>query len=113
MRDTFSYSFSRILRTLSSEIYIIYEGKEKIGEAHLSYVANSVFCTILIEIEEPDIEGILEALEADVVSSCMPEYERDDFSVTIFQAKEIDSFSYSQDMFNKESEEEDGTSDED
>ena len=107
MRDTFNYTFSRILRTLSSEIYIAYENKDRIAEIHLHYVGASVYCSFLIEHEDCEINSLLEALEADVVSSCIPEYEREDFSVTVFRANEISSFSYIEETFDENQDEED------
>ena len=101
MRDAVNYSFSRILRTLSSEIYLAYENKDhKVAEIHLHYVGASIFCTVLIEESETfDINNLLEALESDVVSSCIPDYEREDFSVVVFKAKEVSSFSYDEDNY--------------
>jgi len=113
MRDAVNYSFSRILRTLSSEIYLAYENKDnKIAEIHIHYVGASIFCTVLIEESENiDVDNLLEALEADVVSSCIPDYEREDFSVVVFKAKEMSSFSYDENYneeYRHESDEEEG-----
>ena len=86
----------RLLRTLSSEIYVIWEGDQRIGQIDLHYADTSVQADLFLEapLGEGERQELLTQLDDDVVSSYLPSFERDQFIVTVFVGQEVDSFNY-------------------
>jgi len=103
------FRLSRLVRTATSEIFIIWEGETRIGQLHLHYAHDTIHAAILLEVdlsvgEEGDL---LEVIDEDVVSSYLPSFEREDFLVTLFRAEELSSFSYASDDIDLGPDEED------
>jgi hypothetical protein len=86
----------RLLRTLSSEIYLVWRGEERIGQIDLHLADGSVQADIFLEVplEDYEREALLRQLDEDVVSSYLPSFEREQFIVTVFVGREVDSFNY-------------------
>jgi len=86
----------RSLRTLSSEIYLIWDGERRIGQLDLHYADASIHASLILEarLAPEQQQDLLAQLDEDVVSSYMPVFEREDFIVVIFRGEEIESFSY-------------------
>jgi len=89
------YRLTRLVRTLSSEVYLIWQGTRRVGQVDLHYAADSVHATMVLE---PDVNGEAEAalirqLDREVVSSHLENYERDDFLVTVYRGNETTSYS--------------------
>ncbi len=95
-RNKSQFKLSRLVRTASSEIYIIWEGETRVGQVHLHYAHDTIHAALLLEIDltVPEEEDLLEAIDDDIVSSYLPSFEREDFLVTVFRAEEISSFSF-------------------
>jgi hypothetical protein len=74
----------RVLRTLSSEIYLVWRDEQRIGQIDIHYTASSVQADVCLE----------SPLDEDVVSSHLPSFDREQFIITIFVGREIDSFNY-------------------
>jgi len=94
---TGKYDLSRLVRTVSSEIYVIWEGEKRIGQIHLHYAHYTIHVTLILEmdISLTDEEEIIAQVDEDVVSSYLPSFEREEMLVTVFRGEEINSFSYS------------------
>ncbi len=86
----------RLLRTLSSEIYLIWQAEERIGQADIHYGDNSVQANLFLEaaLQQDQRDELLRQLDEDIVSSYLPSFDRDQFIVTIFVGDEVDSFNY-------------------
>ena len=103
---------SRLVRTASSEIYVIWHGEARVGQVHIHYAHDTIHAALLLEVDltVTEEEELLEVIDEDIVSSYLPSFEREDLLVTMFRAEEISSFSYaSNDIegFGPEDEEED------
>lgn len=96
-RGNTQFKLSRLVRTVASEIYIVWEGETRVGQLHLHYAHDTIHAALLLEVDlaVQDEEVLLEAIDDDVVSSYLPSFDREDFLVTVFRAEEISSFSYS------------------
>ena len=86
----------RLLRTLSSEVYLVWRGEQRIGQVDLHYADNSIQADLFLEspLEEEEREDLFRQLDEDVVSSYLPSFERDQFIITVFRGEELDSLNY-------------------
>ncbi len=94
--DGVQFRLSRLVRTVGSEIYVIWDGDTRAGQLHLHYSHDIIHAALLLEIElqVSEEEALLEMIDEDIVSSYLPSFEREDFLVTIYRAEEISSFSF-------------------
>lgn len=90
------FRVSRLVRTASSEIYVVWQGEARVGQVHLHYAHDTIHAAVLLEMEltVAEEEELLEVVDEDIVSSYLPSFEREDLLVTMFRAEEISSFSY-------------------
>lgn len=90
------YRLVRLLRTLSSEIYVIWDGERRVGQVDLHYSDASVQANLFLEapLDEEERQELFSQLDDDIVSSYLPSFERDQFIITVFIGQEIDSFNY-------------------
>ena len=88
---------SRLVRTVSSEVYVIWDGERRVGQLHVHFAHDTIHATLLFEIDlgMTEEEELLQQIDEDIVSSYLPSFEREDLLVTIFRAEEVSSFSYS------------------
>ena len=86
----------RLLRTPSSEIYLIWEGETRVGQVDLHFADNAVQADVFLEgdLMEEERQELFAQLDDDIVSSYLPSFERDQFIITIFVGREVDSFNY-------------------
>ena len=93
------YKLVRLVRTSSSEVYLIWQGATRVGQVDLHYAEGLVHATLVIEqdLEQDQIEGIIAQLDDDVVSSYLPDFERDDLFVNVYRGDEILSYSDNED----------------
>ena len=91
------FELSRLVRTVSSEIYVIWEGEKRVGQLHLHYAHYTIHLTLMLEVDVSitDEEDLIGQIDEDVVSSYLPSFEREEMLVTVFRGDEINSFSYS------------------
>jgi hypothetical protein len=91
------YALSRLVRTVSSEIYVIWEGEKRVGQLHLHYAHYTIHVTLIFEVDVSigDEEELIAQIDEDIVSSYLPSFEREEMLVTVFRGEEINSFSYS------------------
>jgi hypothetical protein len=88
---------SRLVRTASSEIYMIWEDERRVGQLHIHYAHDTIHAALLLEVDltVEQEEELLQSIDDDVVSSYLPSFEREDLLVTVFRGEEVSSFSYS------------------
>ena len=96
MDTTYHYRLSRLVRTQSSEIFLIWEEDRRIGQLDLHFAVESrtVHGTLILEADLPvrTEEELLAQIDDDIVSSFLPSFEREDFLVTVFRGEEISNY---------------------
>jgi len=96
MDTNYHYRLSRLVRTPSSEIFLIWEEDRRIGQLDLHYAIESrtVHATLLLEADLTVAveEELLAQIDDDIVSSYLPSFEREDFLVTVFRGEEISNY---------------------
>ena len=96
MDTTYRYRLSRLVRTQSSEIFLIWEEDRRIGQLDLHFAIESrtVHATLVLEadLSVSVEEELLAQIDDDIVSSYLPSFEREDFLVTVFRGEEISNY---------------------
>ncbi len=96
MDTTYRYRLSRLVRTQSSEIFLIWEEDRRIGQLdiHFAVESRTIHATLILEADLPVTteEELLAQIDDDVVSSYLPSFEREDFLVTVFRGEEISNY---------------------
>lgn len=94
MDNTYRYRLSRLVRTQSSEVFLIWEEDRRIGQLDLHYAHTTIHATLVLEADLPVSveEELLSQIDDDVVSSYLPSFEREDFLVTVFRGEEISTY---------------------
>lgn len=96
MDTNYHYRLSRLVRTASSEIFLIWEDDRRIGQIDLHYAIESrtVHAMLLLEADLTVAieEELLAQIDDDIVSSYLPSFEREDFLVTVFRGEEISNY---------------------
>jgi hypothetical protein len=92
--NTYRYRLSRLVRTASSEIFLIWEDDRRVGQVDLHFAQETIHATLVLETDlTPELEEeLLAQIDEDVVSSYMPSFDREDFLVTVFRGEEISSY---------------------
>ncbi len=96
MDTNYHYRLSRLVRTASSEIFLIWDEDRRIGQVDLHFAIESrtVHATLLLEADLTVAveEELLAQIDDDIVSSYLPSFEREDFLVTVFRGEEISNY---------------------
>jgi hypothetical protein len=92
--DVARFRFTRLVRSQSSEVYLIWEEGNRVGQIDLHYSAENVHATLILEadLSVTSEEELLTQVDEDIVSSYLPSFERNDFLVTVFRGEEISSY---------------------
>ena len=92
------FRLTRLVRTHSSEIYLIWEEENRVGQLDLHYAGETVHATLILEtdLSVTSEEELLTQIDEDVVSAYLPSFDRNDFLVTVFRGEEISSYTDSQ-----------------
>lgn len=90
--------FVRLVRTASSEIYVVWEGENRIGQLDLHYAGDIIHGTLILEMEvsTSQEEELLTQIDQDIVSSYRPSFDREDFLVTVYRGEEISTYTDAQ-----------------
>jgi hypothetical protein len=90
------FALSRLVRTVSSEVYVIWEGEKRVGQLHLHFAHYTIHVVLIFEIDVSltEEQDLLAQIDEDIVSSYLPSFEREEMLVTVFRGEEISSFSY-------------------
>ena len=100
------FRLTRLVRTNSSEIYLIWEENNRVGQLDLHYAQDTIHATLILEtdLSVTSEEELLTQIDEDIVSSYLPSFERDDFLVTVFRGEEISSYTDSSSLEEDEEE---------
>lgn len=100
------FRLTRLVRTNSSEIYLIWEDNNRVGQVDLHFAHDTIHATLILEsdLSVTSEEELLTQIDEDIVSSYLPSFERDDFLVTVFRGEEISSYTDSQSLGDDEEE---------
>lgn len=93
--DELAVRFVRVVRTESSEVFLIWQEDERLGQVDLHYGWDLIHATLVLEKEltsEQQAE-LVDLLDQEVVSSHLPRFTREDFLVTVFWGRELEPFS--------------------
>jgi hypothetical protein len=85
----------RVVRTDTSEVYIIWQEDTRLGQADIHYGYDLIHATLVLEKDlTPEQQGdLVDQIDQDIVSSHLPQFAREDFLVTVFRGTELESFS--------------------
>ncbi len=88
------FRLTRLVRTNSSEIYLIWEEDNRLGQLDLHFAHDTIHATLILESDLAVSleEELLTQIDEDIVSSYLPSFDRNDFLVTVFRAEEISSY---------------------
>lgn len=88
------FKLTRIVRTPSSEIFLIWEENRRVGQVDLHYAHDTIHATVILEsdLSVTSEEELLSQIDEDIVSSYLPSFDREDFLVTVFRGEEISSY---------------------
>jgi hypothetical protein len=92
------FRLTRLVRTSSSEIYLIWEENNRVGQLDLHYANETIHATLILEtdLSVSSEEELLTQIDEDIVSSYMPSFDRNDLLVTVFRGEEISSYTDAQ-----------------
>ena len=85
----------RVVRTSSSEVYIIWQDDTRLGQVDIHDGQDLVHATLVLE-KDLNVEqqgDLVDQLDQDIISSHLPQFAREDFLVTVFRGTELESFS--------------------
>ena len=101
------FRLTRLVRTNSSEIYLIWEENNRVGQLDLHYAHDTIHATLILEsdLSVASEEELLTQIDEDIVSSYMPSFDRNDFLVTVFRGEEISSYTDSSNLETEDDEE--------
>ena len=101
------FRLTRLVRTQSSEIYLIWEEENRVGQIDLHYANETVHATLILEadLSVTSEEELLGQVDEDIVSSYLPSFDRQDFLVTVFRGEEISSYTDSNNLNGEDDEE--------
>ena len=94
------FRLTRLVRTRSSEIYLIWEENNRVGQLDLHFAHDTIHATLILEadLSVASEEELRAQIDEDVVSSYLPSFDRNDFLVTVFRGEEISSYTDSQSL---------------
>lgn len=90
------YRLTRLVRSTSSEIYLVWRDEQRIGQLDLHYADAVIHASLILEVDLSDehAQDLYAQVDEDIVSSYAPSFDREDFIITVFRGEEILSFSY-------------------
>jgi len=86
----------RLVRTASSEVYVIWDDSRRVGQVDLHYGEDTIHANVVFEaaVTEDEQQELYSQIDEDIVSSYLPSFQREDLIFTVFRGQEVDSFSY-------------------
>jgi hypothetical protein len=94
-RNKTSYRLTRLVRTPSSEIYLIWdEFERRLGQIDLHFAQDTIHGTLILEadLSLEDEEGLIAQIDDDIVQAYLPNFNREDFLITVFRGEEISNY---------------------
>ena len=92
---TITVRLARVVRTPSSEVYLLWEDEVRVGQVDLHFGPDLIHATLVLERElSPEQQAdLIDQIDQEIVSSHLPRFGREDFLVTVFQGRELEPFS--------------------
>lgn len=89
-----SFRLTRLVRTQTSEIYLIWDEERRIGQIDIHYAHDTIHGTLLLEsdLTIDQEEGLIAQIDDDIVHAYLPSFDREDFLVTVFRGEEISHY---------------------
>jgi hypothetical protein len=89
-----NFRMTRLVRTQSSEIYLIWDDDRRLGQLDLHYAHDTIHATLILEADLPieQEEGLIAQIDDDVVQSYLPNFDREDFLITVYRGEEISNY---------------------
>ncbi len=102
------FKLMRIVRTSSSEIFVIWEDDERIGQLDVHYAGDTIHATLILEtdLSVTSEEELLSQVDQDVVSSYLPIFNRGNLLVTVYRGEEISTYTDAQSQLDDEEDDE-------
>ena len=108
-RVTTNFKMTRLVRTQTSEIYLIWDEDRRLGQLDVHYAHDTIHGTLILEgdlsIEQE--EGLIAQIDDDIVQSYLPSFDREDFLITVFRGEEISNYTDSSGAMDDMDDEED------
>jgi hypothetical protein len=84
----------RVVRTQSSEVYIIWQNDVRLGQADIHFGPDIINATLILEkdLDSDQQADLVDQLDQDVIASHLPQFAREDLLITVFRGQELDSF---------------------
>jgi len=98
------YRLVRVVRTASSEVYLIWDGEQRVGQIDIHFPAQHrdplVHGTLILEtsLDAAQEESLLSQIDEDIVSSYLPHFDRQDFLVTVYRGDEVNQYNDSRSL---------------
>lgn len=88
------FKLTRLVRTQSSEIYLVWDDDRRIGQIDIHFANQTIHATVIFEIDltVTEEEDLLAQVDDDIVSSYLPRFEREDFVAHVFRGEEISRY---------------------
>ncbi len=89
-----TFRMTRLVRTQSSEIYLIWDDDRRIGQLDIHFAHDTIHGTLILEADLPleQEEGLIAQIDDDIVQAYLPSFDREDFLVTVFRGEEISNY---------------------
>ena len=104
------FKLTRLVRTQSSEIYLVWEGEQRVGQIDIHFAHDTIHATVIFEsdLSVGEEEELLAQIDDDIVSSYLPRFEREDFVAHVFRGEEISRYTDCSGAMDDMDEEDDG-----
>lgn len=92
---TMNIKFVRVVRTASSEAYVLWQEDTRLGQVDIHLGEDLIYATLILEkdLKHSAQTEIVQLLDQDIVSSHLAQFDRENFLVTVWRGVELDSFS--------------------
>jgi len=92
--ETARFKLTRLVRTQSSEIYLVWDGEKRVGQIDIHFAHDTIHATVIFEadLSVREEEDLLTQIDDDIVSSYLPRFEREDFVAHVFRGEEISRY---------------------
>jgi len=89
------YRLTRVVRTLTSEVYLIWEDSRRVGQVDIHYADDIIHATMLLEedLDKDLVDQLVKQLDRDIVASFLQDFERENLLVTVCRGNELYTYS--------------------
>lgn len=89
------YRLTRVVRTLTSEVYLVWEDSRRVGQIDIHYADDIIHAALLLEedLEKELVDQLVKQIDRDIVASFLQDFERENFLVTVCRGNELYTYS--------------------